>query len=108
MGFDKAINFIRKFRDAFGGWFFVVGLGGDKGDNIADFAFDIGAVTILFRDAASVDGGGALELAEGFTEGLVATAEDPVDNLTFAHGEEVVHREVAADDHGFEDVGDEL
>ncbi len=108
MGFDKAINFIRKFRDAFGGRLFVVSLGGDERNDIADLTFDIGTVTILLRDAASVDGGGALELAEGFAEGLVAAAEDPVDDLAFAHGEEIVHREIAADDHRFEDVGDEL
>lgn len=53
----------------------TVGLGGfDEGNNIADFGFGADAIAVSFGDAATEDGGGALEIAEGFGEGFVAAA----------------------------------
>ena len=57
--------------DAFGGG----GVGGlDEGNDVADFGFDVGAVAVFLGGIAAKDGGGALELAEGFADGRVAAA----------------------------------
>ena len=53
----------------------MVSVGGlDEGNDVADFGFDVGAVAVFLGGIAAKDGGGALELAEGFADGGVATA----------------------------------
>ncbi len=47
-------------------------------------------------------------MAEDVAEVFVAAAQDPVDDFAFAHDVEVVHIEVAGDDHGMGNVGEEL
>lgn len=63
--------------DAFGGVGIsgLVGVGGlDEGNDVADFGFDVGAVAVFLGGITAEDGGGALELAEGFADGGVAAA----------------------------------
>lgn len=53
----------------------MVSAGGlDEGNDVTDFGFDVGAVAVFFGGIATEDGGGALELAEGFADGGVAAA----------------------------------
>lgn len=47
-------------------------------------------------------------LAESFADGTVAAAENPVDDFALTHDKEVVEAEIAAVDHGFDDIGSEL
>ena len=76
--------------------------------NVANFGFDAGAIAIFFDGATVVNGSGALELAEGFAESFIAATENPVGDFTLAHIVEVIHREIVAEHHGFDDIGQEL
>ena len=76
-------------------------LGGlDERIDIADFGFDLGIVSVFLGLFAIVGGGSALEIAEGFGEGVVTAAQDPVDNFAFGHGVEVVEAETVFGNHG--------
>lgn len=69
-----------------GGWGGAGGVGGvgagglvgvgdlDEGNDVADFGFDVGAVAVFLGGITAEDGGGALELAEGFADGGIAAA----------------------------------
>lgn len=80
----------------------------DERIDVADFKLDAGAVAILFLRSAAVNASRALKIAEGFTEGFVTATQNPVDDFAFAHDIEIIHREIAAEFHRFNDIGDEL
>lgn len=53
----------------------MVSVGGlDEGNDVADFGFDVGAVAVFLGGITAENGGGALELAEGFADGRVTAA----------------------------------
>lgn len=87
-GFSIGVKFGNAARD---GIAIDVLLGGfDEGVNIANFGDDFGGISVFLGFVTAIGRGGALEVAEGFGEGVVTTAKDPVDNLAFSHGVEVV------------------
>ena len=85
-----------------------VGIAGNERVDIANFEFSINAIAVFFDSIAAVDASSALEIAEGFAQSLVAATQDPVDDFAFAHDIKVVHREIAAELHRFDDVSDKL
>ncbi len=92
----------------FGGFDGFVGWGENERSDVADFRFDADAVAVFLGGGAGVDGGGALEVAEGVAHGFVAAAQNPVDNFALTHDVKVIHVEVAAIDHGLHHVAEEL
>lgn len=106
VAFESASGGVGKFGDAL-----VIRIRvctGDEGVDVADLELGVDAIAVFLECAAAVDASGTLEVAEGFTEGFVAATENPVDNFAFAHDIEVVHGEIAAELHGFDNVGDKL
>lgn len=47
-------------------------------------------ISVLLRGGAFVGGGGVLEIAESFGESVVTAAQNPINNLAFGHGVEIV------------------
>ena len=47
-------------------------------------------------------------LAKSLTERFVAATQNPVDDFAFAHSVEIVHAEIFFDNHGVDDVTNEL
>lgn len=103
---DGGADFFVEVGDAFVGFVCLVGF--DEWHDVADFGFDANTVAIFLGDATSESVGGALEVTEGFGEGFVTAAEDPVDDFALAHDIEVVDGKVAAVNHGLNHVGEEL
>lgn len=105
-GFSIGIELGNTARD----WIAVdVLLGGfDEGVDIADFSFDFGVIGILLGSGTVVSGSGALEITESLGESVIAAAQDPVDDLAFGHGVEIVGGEIVFGNHRAENIGDEL
>lgn len=80
----------------------------DEGDDVADLSFDVGAVAVFFRGGATKDRGSTLELAEGFADGFIATAENPVNHFALGHLVEIVNGEEVVMNHGADNIGEEL
>lgn len=103
---NSARDRIREVGDTVG-YFGIFGIAYER-DDIADFGFDIGAVAVFFDRVAAEDGGGALVLAEGFADGAIAAAQNPIDDFALRHSIEVVGAEIFLHDHGMDDIGEEL
>lgn len=94
------------FADASDG---AVAVGFDgEGVNITNFVLSGCTIAVFLDGVAVVDGSGALEIAEGFAEGLVAATQDPVDDFAFAHIVKVVHSKIVTEHHRFDDVSNEV
>lgn len=80
----------------------------DEGVDIANFGFDLSSISIFFNLVAVVGGSSALEIAEGFSEGVITATENPVDDFALGHGVEVVEAEAILGNHGIQNISDEL
>lgn len=110
MGFDSTINLAVKVSNAGSGGFLgtIFAGGSDEGDDVANLAFNAGAVAIFLGGGAGVESSGALVLAEGFAEGAIAAAENPVINFALGHDVEIIVVKIATIDHRLEHIGHEL
>lgn len=104
--FNCTIDSIRKLCDALVRAFVV--FASDKRDDVTVFGFDTGTVAVFFLSVATVDASGALEFTESIANSLIATAQDPVDDLALVHSVEIIESEIIMELHGFENVGVEL
>lgn len=106
LGFGVGI----KFRDAAGDLVAIdILFGGfDEGIDITNFGFDFGMVGVLLSIGEAISGSGTLEITEGIGEGVIAAAQNPVDDFAFGHGVEVVDTDEIFGNHCIQDVGDEL